>query len=198
MKRTPSQRGKLSRAKGNSNERALAWALTKVFYPNGGGHFIRTPMSGAWGGVTITSGDVIPIRDGKIDYEIPFYFEAKHYKDVPFDAILRGESPVLMGWLKKALLRSKAECFPLYPHVVWKVNLGKWNIFMSWLTYSDMRKRFGELPERRTILISHRGEFSTVNIPFEVWSDWVGAWVLEQHTFHSRVIPFTEKEEKKQ
>ena len=69
--------GKKSRDKGRRGEIEVRDLLTKIFYPNGEGRVVRTPMSGAWGITKVLTGDLVPVRDDQLDREIPFFFSVK-------------------------------------------------------------------------------------------------------------------------
>lgn len=91
-----------SKSKGNTNERKIAKILSRWC----GDEFLRIPNSGAlrWKGKAWVYGDLLPPPDFPL-----CVFEAKHYRDVDLDKILRvgvAEDNVL-GWWQQVCLDSQ-------------------------------------------------------------------------------------------
>ncbi len=90
-KRTNSQKGKMSRTKGNSFERDIASLFTEKF----GGEFKRTPLSGGWSKKHKEClGDII------CPEEFPFIIECKNRETVNLSNIIldEGNSWFLEWW----------------------------------------------------------------------------------------------------
>lgn len=94
-----------SKAKGNANERAVAKKLTDWW----GSAFLRTPNSGAMRrkGLAWEYGDL------NVPDDFPGIIEAKFYKEIEVDLLLKGDSShsIIYQWWNDQLLPDVRRCF---------------------------------------------------------------------------------------
>lgn len=157
-----------SNTKGKRGEYEVRDILQKKFYPNGDGQVVRTPMSGAWGGMPVLTGDLIFLKNGEPDVRFPFFWEVKLQKRsalAPF-RILGGTFPTLKGWLEKATVSGTSSRIPL---VVWRTDFSPWFVFMWETDFRVLSEWFGPTSKQMTELRSG----GCVNLIFAEWLEWV-------------------------
>jgi hypothetical protein len=177
-----SRKARQSQRKGKVGEREVAELLSKAFYPNGDGFLRRTPMSGGWGGLPVLCGDLVPIRDDKIDDRWPFYWEVKRRKRAtfaPFE-LLAGRTGILGKWYNEMLTKSSTLEFPL---LVWRADRTDWFVFMSGCVFDALSHSFGNYPRESAILVINsvdeaKGDFINLSlVDFVKW--FVGKKVMK-------------------
>lgn len=179
--------GASSRRKGKGGEYEIASLLKDIFYPDGDGYFVRTPMSGAWGHTVVMTGDVVPIRNENIDPKVNFFWEVKRVEDVPVFDLLSGTlGRRFANWLYKA--EKSCENSSIFPIVLWRKNRMPWMALFSAETYHVLREVLGAFPKSYSYLfasfgyVSCGGEEGWVMMPLKDF----GAWIKKSGVFSSK------------
>jgi hypothetical protein len=171
--------GRKSRRKGKRGEYESRDLLTKLFYPDKDGKVERTPMSGAWHGTPVMTGDLVFLKNDNFDGRFPFHFEVKNVSKTTIAPyrLLQGNAGVLWTWLNETAEKAdKGWPTKALPILMWKVNFSDWFIMF---THEVMERfiRFGsgfpvfpkDYPHMRT------REFYLM--PFGSFAEWVKPWV---------------------
>ena len=135
------------------------------------GRVVRTPMSGAWGGEKVLSGDLIPIWEDKIDYRFPIYWEVKRVKRdtiSPF-RLLAGDPGKLASWLKKAFKQTLENYLTV---LLWKVDFGVWQVTMHMNDFEMFSESFGPLPHPRVVLSQHFRKDGYITMRLDDFKNW--------------------------
>lgn len=175
--------GKKSRPKGKVGEYGARDLIKELFYPNGEGSVHRTPQSGAWAGMKIMSGDLVCVKDDKIDTSIQFLWEVKNFrrKAVAIYKMLSGEETIINKWLKQAtdnVAKIKASSktgvwTDIIPVVMWRVDFSEFFIFTDAESFSKLQSRYGKMPDPMTCFEHYSGNSGFVCFPFSVFKAWV-------------------------
>lgn len=133
--------GRKARRKGRRGEFGARDLCRALFYPNGDGTVERTPMSGAWHGTPVMTGDLVFLRNDEFDHKrFPFFFEVKNVsrKSVAPFKLLAGEYGDIEEWLRVASMKAyKGE---LYAIVMWKVNNSCWFVTIDLQVMYEIEK----------------------------------------------------------
>ncbi len=169
--------GRKSRTKGRGGEYEVRDLLTNLFYKDGSGEFVRTPLSGAWGHTKIMTGDLVPIRNDKLDESIPFFWEVKRVdSDISVAQLIQGFMPNRMrGWLDKAhQICSGSSYIPL---IIWRMNFMGWMVVMSLSSFYIQTELFGKQPFgcilKSNVGFEDNGVVGWVCMSFDTWSYWI-------------------------
>ncbi len=169
--------GRKSRTKGRAGEYEVRDLLTKLFYKDGSGKFVRTPFSGSWGHTKIMTGDLVPIRNDKVDESIPFFWEVKRVDtSISLQQLILGFLPAKMyGWLTKA--HRVCEGSSYVPLIIWRMSFMGWMVLMSLASYNIQLELFGPFPLgcilKSTIGFDDGGTNGWVCMSFDTWAYWI-------------------------
>lgn len=128
----------MSRQKGNAAEREICRLLEAWWQQvEPGCRFVRTPLSGGWGGPDIragfnASGDLMTTAE-----RFPWCCEVKRREAWTFERLIDGKPSPVWGWWRqaqKAALEVRKE-----PALFFRRNRGEWLLILPW------RRRHGEV-----------------------------------------------------
>jgi len=173
-----SRAAKKASRKGKQGEYEVRDILSELFYSSGGGACHKTPLSGAWGGMPILSGDLVCITDkGLIDTRLPFFWEVKFRARREFTPYryLAGEFGILKDWYeveKKKCARNQGNLLPL---LVWRANETPWFVFMdigAFMLLEDSLGMYGYGGKVESVWEHEEAEDGYVMIPLKDFCKW--------------------------
>lgn len=176
-----SKSAKMSGRKGRRAEYEVRDILQPIFYPNDEGKVLRTPGSGTWGGIQVMTGDLVCVKDDKMDERLPFYWQVRiraRREFAPY-LMMSGKFGLLEDWWRELLEKAPKDHIPM---LVWRPDDSPWFLFMDRAHYELFGEDFGSIPpipyavleclNRRLDEDRYKG---WVNMTLENWIRWFQA-----------------------
>lgn len=134
----------LGRIKGNAAEREVANRLAVWWKPVEDAKFVRTPLSGGWGGKEVraefrASGDLMTTAK-----KWPFVVEVKRREGWSWKTFLAGKPSPIWGWWQQTV--KAANEMGGQPLLIFRKNREPWSIMVSVSLYVRARGRPCSLP----------------------------------------------------
>lgn len=169
---------KKSGTKGKRAEYEVRDILQRVFYPHNEGKVLRTPGSGIWGGLQIMTGDLVCVKDDKIDERLPFYWQIRiraRREFAPYK-FLSGDFGLLEDWWREMLEKTPKDHIPM---LVWRPDDSPWFLFLDGDYYGIFSEAFDSTPLVPYAVLACLNErldedrhSGWVNMPLENWTRW--------------------------